>query len=171
MRKHWNHVVMLSMFVSAPIAYAQSTAPADASTRGRAPQAQQASNKGALDRIKDYTVERRKEAIEAARTSTDALDRDITRLQEDVQDRWGSLSVDVQAKTRSAMAEVRDRRTKVAEWYGGMQHGSDAAWDEVKAGFVDSYQTLTGAFRRARTEFDAARKQPSTHDAPKDDRR
>lgn len=156
--------VLLALLMLPVVAnvHAQATTPAHTSTTQRPGQAEPA-QKRAVDRIKDYTVVRRQEAVDAARKSTEALDRDIARLQEDVQDRWSGLSSDARANTRSAMAEVRARRTRVAEWYGGMQHGSDAAWDEVKAGFVDSYHTLADAFRRARTQFEAARSmQPST---------
>lgn len=167
MHAPWKRFAVLPLLVCTAPAIAQTAAPATAATTQRAPQSQVPEERRAtVDRIREYTVARRDEALDAARKSTEALDRDIGRLQQDVQERWASLGSDARARTSSALAELRDRRTKVAEWYGGMQHGSDLAWDEVKSGFVESYHTLSDSFRRARAQFDAARREPAPEPSP-----
>ena len=167
MHAPWKRLAVLPLLVCTSHAVAQTADPATAATMQRAPQAQVPEERTSrVDRIRDYTVARRDEALDAARNSTEALDRDIARLQQDVQERWASLGSDARARTSSALAELRDRRTRLAEWYGGMQHGSDRAWDEVKSGFVDSYHTLSDAFRRARWQFDAARREAAPEKAP-----
>lgn len=172
MHVSWKRLAVLPLLACTTHAAAQAAAPATAATMQRAPQSQVPEERMAtVDRIRDYTVARRNEALEAARTSTEALDRDIASLQQDVQERWASLGGDARGRTSAALAELRDRRTRVAEWYGGMQHGSDRAWDEVKSGFVDSYHTLSDAFRRARSQFEAARNEAAPPPESADDRK
>ena len=48
----------------------------------------------------------------------------------------------------------RRQRNRVAEWYGGMEHGSAGAWDQVKRGFVTAYGELDSAFVKAAKEFE-----------------
>ena len=37
----------------------------------------------------------------------------------------------------------------LAEWYGGIKHSSDNAWDTVKQGFADAYRTLSESLAEA----------------------
>jgi hypothetical protein len=39
--------------------------------------------------------------------------------------------------------------------YGGMKHSSAKAWEQVKKGFLDSYESLSKAFDKAVKSFEA----------------
>ena len=54
----------------------------------------------------------------------------------------------------AALRELRRQRNRVAEWYGGMEHGSAGAWNNVKRGFVTAYGALDRAFIRAARTFE-----------------
>jgi len=43
--------------------------------------------------------------------------------------------------------------TKAAEWYGGLKHSSAESWEQVKTGFVKSYEVLKESFAKARKGF------------------
>ena len=68
------------------------------------------------------------------------------------------------------MADLRQRRNALAEWYGGMRHSSTAAWGEVRTGFVSSYHELAAALRKARAEF-AKEEVPVTEASPAGEKR
>jgi hypothetical protein len=151
----------LLLVAAGSCAYAQSVEPAPSSTKQPPSESQvdRSATRDAVDRIRDISIARRDEALAQARKSSEAIDRDIARLQDDVRDRWGTLGEDAKTRMRSALADLRERRTRAAEWNGGMQHASDRAWEEVKIGFVDSYHTLSDSFGKARAQFDASSRQ------------
>jgi hypothetical protein len=56
-------------------------------------------------------------------------------------------------KAQQTLTALRKHRTDVAEWYGGLKHSSNKAWEDVKAGFLKSYHELRDAFDKAAKEF------------------
>jgi hypothetical protein len=115
------------------------------------------SDKQRIETIRGYSVERRDEAIAAARRATDEMDRQMERLQTQMSEGWSRMSAASRERSRKAMADLRMRRNTLAEWIGGMKHGSSDAWTEVKGGFARSYDELAVAVRKARAEFEKAR--------------
>ena len=111
----------------------------------------------AIDAIRDYSVERRDEAVTRARQSTEALDKRIDALQSQIEDRWARMSQATRIRSEQTMADLRQRRNQLAEWYGGMRHSSVDAWSEVKSGFVTNYHDLVEAMRKAREQLDQER--------------
>jgi len=63
--------------------------------------------------------------------------------------------MDQAARQRAAsnLDALRKERNKVAEWYGGLKHGSSQAWEEVKTGFSNSSQDLQEGLKKAYNEF------------------
>ena len=130
---------------------AESTAPAPAPTQ-REKVGKEVED--AVDAIRGYSVERRDEAAERARQSMSELDGRIEALQMHTQQGWARMSEATRTRSETTMNGLRDRRNKLAEWYGGMRHSSVDAWGEVKSGFVTSYHDLADAMRKAREQFD-----------------
>ena len=54
---------------------------------------------------------------------------------------------------RATLDALRRQRNELAEWYGGLKHSSAESWEQVKAGFVKSYEVLRESFAKARKEF------------------
>jgi hypothetical protein len=135
---------------------AQSQAQSGASEDAAAKDSEDAAAKeqaSRLDSIRDFSVERRTEAVAAARRATDELDRQIERLQAQVSEGWSRMSMATKERSQKEMADLRARRNALAEWIGGMQHGSSSAWTELKTGFRKSYDELAAALVKARAEF------------------
>ena len=63
------------------------------------------------------------------------------------------MSEAARQQARETMKDLQRKRNDLAEWYGGMKHSSAAAWEEVKKGFAESYDTLKQSFERAREKF------------------
>lgn len=154
------HLVAGAMlFAALPLATAQETAPSPAPETTRAPpQAQQEATDDAGERrrveaLREVSAERREEAVATARRAAEELDRQMERLQQQMDEGWGRMSEATRASSRETMADLRRRRNALAEWLGGMRHGSGAAWDEVRSGFVKSYREFADAMRKARAQF------------------
>jgi DNA repair exonuclease SbcCD ATPase subunit len=107
----------------------------------------------ALQAIRNYGVERRDEAVRKAREALDDLDARIQKLEDRFDAEQEEMKASARKEARSAMKTLREKRRKVAEWYGGLEHSSKEAWDHAKKGFLESYDSLRRAFDKAAGEF------------------
>jgi hypothetical protein len=103
--------------------------------------------------IKNYTVAQRDEAIRKAKAALDDLDRRIGRMERKLESKWDRMDQAARKKARATLNALRRERNEVAEWYGGLKHSSAESWEQVKAGFVKSYEVLKESFAKARKEF------------------
>src|SRR5216684_7875794 len=90
--------------------------------------------------IKDYTVEQRDEAIKKAKAALDDLDARIRRMEKKLDGEWERMDQGARKKARATLDTLRRERNEAAEWYGGLKHSSAESWEQVKAGFVKSYE-------------------------------
>jgi hypothetical protein len=109
--------------------------------------------KEAVEAIKNYSSNQRDEAIKQVSDAIEKLDARIDDLEIRVEKKWGRMNQSARDKARAALKSVRKKRNELAEWYGGMQHSSSNAWQHVKKGFLDSYETLSKAYDQAVKEF------------------
>jgi len=103
--------------------------------------------------IKDYTVAQRDEAIKNAKAALDDVDARIRGMERKLDNEWDRMDQAARKKARATLAALRRERNEVAEWYGGLKHSSAESWEQVKTGFVKSYEVLRDSFARARKEF------------------
>jgi len=99
--------------------------------------------------VKDYTVQQRDDAVRHAKAALDDVDARIRRLETKVDDDWSRMDEAARRKARATLDTLRKERNEAAEWYGGLEHGSAEAWDEVKSGFVKSYDSLKESIGKA----------------------
>ncbi len=107
----------------------------------------------AAQAIKNYSADQRDEAVKKVKSSLDALDASIDRLQASIDKKWDQMSQTSREKARATMKKLRKQRNQVAEWYGGMKHSSAGAWDQMKKGFSDAYESLHDSWKKAAAEF------------------
>jgi flagellin-specific chaperone FliS len=124
------------------------SASSDAVTRGEV----QKEVKEAMDAIKNYTYEKREDALQRAKKALGELDAELARREEKLSQDWSEMSELARERARETSAELRQRRQELAEWYGGMKHGSQRAWDEIKSGFTDAYAELKKAWEQSGTD-------------------
>ena len=65
------------------------------------------------------------------------------------------MSQAAREKAQASRRALRERRTEVAEWYGGLKSSSDTAWDEIKEGFARAYEALAKSWDEALQAFDS----------------
>jgi hypothetical protein len=103
--------------------------------------------------IKNYTVAQRDEAIKNAKAALDDADRRIDRMERKLDSEWERMDQGARKRGRATLDALRRERNEAAEWYGGLKHSSAESWDQVKAGFVKSYEALKESFGKARKGF------------------
>jgi len=157
-----SRLCMVALFTAwMPVAWAQDAPPKAEEAKPTQREQMKKEVGEAADSIRDYSVERRNEAVARARESADDIDRRMDQLQAQLEQRWDRMSTAARARSQQEMTDLRQRRNDLAEWYGGMRHSSADAWAEVKTGFVKSYDELALAIRNARARFDSEEK-PAT---------
>ena len=108
----------------------------------------------AVDAIRAYSIEQRDQAFARSQEAMEAIDGKIDALQDDINERQDRMTASARRQSQATMADLRARRRGVSEWQDRMHRGSGKAWEDVKAGFVDSYHGLAEALRKARTDFE-----------------
>lgn len=103
--------------------------------------------------IEKYSVDQRDEAVKKAKAALDDLDVRIDSVESQLNKKWDQMDQSARMKARAALAALRKQRNEVGEWYGGLKHGSSNAWEDVKKGFLKSYQGLRDTFDKVRSEF------------------
>lgn len=107
-----------------------------------------------LTALKAFTVEQRDQAMENARKALQELDENIDALEEQLRGEWADMNRAAQENARTRLEELRRQRIDVAERLGRLEESSSAAWNDIRTGFAQSYETLQAAFAKARSEFD-----------------
>ena len=107
----------------------------------------------ALQALKNYSVDKKNKAVKEAKVIMDDLDARIDRIQKDVSKRWDKMDQAAREKTEDTLNALQKQRNHLSEWYGGVKHSSADAWDQVKDGFIKSYENLANSFEKAKQEF------------------
>lgn len=107
----------------------------------------------AVDALRSYSAEQRDEALAEAEEQLAVMDRRIDALESRFAEEWAGLGESARRQREQALHGLREQRRELAEWYGGMKHGSRNAWEDVKQGFVRAYGALAESFGKAVEEF------------------
>jgi len=103
--------------------------------------------------IKDYTLAQRDDALKEAKAALDDVDARIRRMERKLDKEWDKMDQATRKRSRATLNALRRERGELAEWYGGLKHSSAESWEQVKAGFVKSYEVLRESFAKARKQF------------------
>ena len=107
----------------------------------------------AAQAIEKYSVDQRDEAVKKAKAALDDLDARVDSLESRINKKWGQMDQSARQKARASLKALKKQRNEVAEWYGGLKHSSSNAWEDVKKGFLKSYQGLRDAFDKVYSQF------------------
>jgi hypothetical protein len=143
--------VSVFILVFAWIAFATETKSADKTTSKDVKQ----ETMEAVQAIKSYSIEQRDRAVKEANQVMKDLDARIDRAQADIQKKWDQMDQAAREKANDTLKALRAQRNELSEWYGGLKHSSASAWDHVKDGFAEGYESLTTAFDKAEKEFES----------------
>lgn len=107
----------------------------------------------AAEAIKNYTVLQKDEAIKNAKATLEDLDARIKQMEDRLDKEWNHMDSAARDTARASLRKLREQRTDLADWYGQLKQSSASAWDSVKRGFADSYETLRGSIEKVQKEF------------------
>lgn len=99
--------------------------------------------------IKDYTVEKKDEAVAHAKKITADLDAKIKDLEAQAAKQTGELK----AKSQAQIKNLKAKRAKASQKVAELSRATKASWDRAKEGFADAYRDLVAAYEQAVAEF------------------
>jgi ferritin len=99
--------------------------------------------------IRDYTVERKDEAVAHAKKLATDLDAKIKELEARASKQTG----EARAKLQEQLKDLKAKRDAASRKLNDLTRASKASWDRAKEGFADAYRDLAQAYARAAGEF------------------
>src|SRR5688572_23455456 len=88
--------------------------------------------------IKDYTVEKKDEAVAHARKLGRDIDAKIKALEAKASKETG----EAKAKSKELIKDLKAKRAKVSSKLNDLSKATKASWDETKKGFAEAYRDL-----------------------------
>ncbi|MFN2288536.1 MAG: hypothetical protein ABR578_09415 [Chromatocurvus sp.] len=107
-----------------------------------------------LNTLQQYTVEQRDQAVDDAERALRKLDGRIDDLEIQINQNWDNMNQSARQKAEGSLKALRKQRNALAERYGGFKHSSTKAWEQMKEGFSDTYQTMSGSLQEAWSEHE-----------------
>jgi replicative DNA helicase len=107
----------------------------------------------ALNKIAQFGVEKRNEAVATAREALAKTDMTIEQVEERADRNWDKMDAAARKRARENLKALHKERTELAEWYGGLKHSSAQAWEEIKKGFAKSYSKLEKSLEKVADKF------------------
>ena len=111
--------------------------------------------KEAIQAIKSYSYEQREKAVKEVKSVLNDLDGRIDGMQGQIEQKWNEMDQSSRKQMSNTMKTLREKRNQLSEWYGGLQHSSAGAWNHIKEGFIEGYDSVASAFDKAQKEFDS----------------
>jgi len=106
-----------------------------------------------LQTLGSYSADKKNEALKTAQDGLKKLDKRVDTLESSVDKNWDKMSKNARKEARENLKVIRKQRNQVAEWYGGMKSSSVNAWENMKKGFANAYQSLENAWEKSEKEF------------------
>jgi hypothetical protein len=123
----------------------QLPAPARAQTSTK--EATKKSAETSVDAFKDYTIEKKNEAVAHGKR----LLRDADSKLKQLEAKAGKATGEV--KAAQEVKDLKAKRAQAAQKLDEMGKASAASWDNVKQGFTDAYKDLQQGFEKAVAHF------------------
>lgn len=150
MKKHKLVLGMIAMMMFSLVVIAQAQSSNDAVTAEDVKK----ETKELIDTLQQYTVEQRDQAVKEAEQALKKLDGRIDELENNIDNNWDKMTQSARQKARANLKELRQQRNAVSESYGSFKSSSAGAWEEMKKGFSDAYQSMSDAWGKAKKEYD-----------------
>lgn len=109
--------------------------------------------KKAVEAIKAYSADQKDEAVKKGKAVLDNLDGRIEQMESRLKKEWDQMGDSARKTAKTSLEAVKKQRDEVAKWVGSMKQSSAGAWEDVKKGFVESYQALANSFDKAADKF------------------
>jgi hypothetical protein len=99
--------------------------------------------------IRDYSVEKKDEAVAHAKR----LSADLNARIKELETRAAKETGEAKTKAQAQLKELRAKRAEASRKLADLSRASKASWDRAKEGFANAYRDLAAAYDRAAAEL------------------
>jgi hypothetical protein len=99
--------------------------------------------------IRDYSVEKKDEAVAHAKKATADLGAKIKELETQAARQTG----EIKARSQEQIKDLKAKRAKASQKATELGRATKASWERAKEGFADAYRDLASAYDKAAAEF------------------
>ena len=99
--------------------------------------------------IRDYTVEKKDEAVAHAKKATAELEAKIKELEAQASRQTG----EIKARSQAQLKDLKAKRAKASQKAADLGRATKASWEKAKEGFADAYRDLASAYDKAAAEL------------------
>jgi hypothetical protein len=103
----------------------------------------------AWDAVKDYTVEKKNDAVAYGKKLVRETDGKIKQLE----GKAAKASGDTKAEYDKAIKDLKAKRAQAAKTLDEMGKATASSWDAAKQGFADAYKDLQQSFEKVVAQF------------------
>lgn len=93
-----------------------------------------------LRTLKQYTVQQKQEATQAAAGAVKKVEQDIKRLEHQLDQQAGEMSAQARQQKRETLTTLRQQQRSLEQAYETMKEESGDAWDKGREKFQNAYQ-------------------------------
>ena len=140
------HLVIV-VFALAAMLTSAGIAPAQTSSQGVGKKAGETA-----EAIKDYAVEKKREAVDYAKKVARKMDTEIKELETKASKATGEAKV----KSQQQIAELKKKRAAASKKLSELGKATASSWDAAKQGFIDAYKDLRDSLDKAAAELKKA---------------
>ena len=97
------------------------------------------------DAMKDYTVEKKNDAVAHAKKLGRDIDAKIKKFEADA----AKSGAETKAAAQEMVKELKAKQAKMAQKTNDLSKATKASWDDTKKGFTDAYKDLAMTFDKA----------------------
>ena len=103
--------------------------------------------------LKAYGSDQREEVLAKMDMALERLDNGIKNIEDQIELKHKQYNDEAYLEFKETLWGIRVMRYELAELYGGLKYGTDAAWEEIKDGFGRAYEELKTAFQEAEKDL------------------
>lgn len=108
----------------------------------------------ALEAIKNYSAERKTDALAAMKETLAQMDQQIDHLGDKINKQWDEMEPEARKKADETMRQLQRHRDKTADAIEEFRKSSEKTWNSLKEEFMRNYNKFKNEFEEADQAYD-----------------
>ena len=105
--------------------------------------------KTTIEKIKQYSVDQKEIAREKAKEIIADIDNRIQALEDSTADKTNNMTDTMRDAKIKTIVKLKEKRHNLEDWYERFHNSSKDAWDELKQGFIRSYDSFQHTYKNS----------------------
>jgi DNA anti-recombination protein RmuC len=100
----------------------------------------------ALEAIKNYSAERKTDALAAMKETLAQMDQQIDQLRDKINKQWEEMEPEARKKADETMQQLQRQRDKTADAIEELRKSGEKTWNSLKEEFMKNYEKFKNEF-------------------------